>query len=172
MELGEQGMDFGTRKHHREALWSLRTRNGVQWRQIQLQDVAIEEEQRTQGDILGGGGDMLIDRQRGKIRPDFGGAHRRWMLLVMKEDKAFDHLTIRILGAAAQMFESCNLANVIEEGTGRHRFAQQHARSQTRRDRHNVFGMMIAAKAYQDGTVDERMRGTYVGGGIAEHALQ
>ncbi len=71
--------------------------------QLELEHLAIEEEQRVQGYILGRGRDLALEGQVSEVGADLLGAHLARVALAVEEDKAPDRANIRLLGSVAQM---------------------------------------------------------------------
>jgi hypothetical protein len=58
----------------------------VEPREVLFQHLAVEEEQRAQGLVLGGGGDLAVDGQRGQELRYVGSAHLERVALAVKKD--------------------------------------------------------------------------------------
>lgn len=89
--------------------------NVVQPREISLQHLLVQEQDGGQSKILGAGGNVLLRRQRGKKGFNFRRAHLLGVPLVMKKNKAFNPMRIRLLGSAAVMFEADFGDNLVEK---------------------------------------------------------
>ena len=68
-----------------------------------LQNIAVEKEERAEGNLLGGGGHLALDSQVGAISTNFGNAHGGWRALVMKEDESLDRLGVGKFGFVTEM---------------------------------------------------------------------
>jgi hypothetical protein len=53
-----------------------------------VQDVAVEEQERAQRLVLGGGGNLALDGEGAEEARDLGGAHLGGMALVVEEDSS------------------------------------------------------------------------------------
>jgi hypothetical protein len=81
-----------------------------------MQDVAIEEEERGEGLILGGGGDMPFGRQVREKGRHLGAAELTRMAMAMVVYEALDPVQVGLLGAEGIMFHAQRLARLIAEG--------------------------------------------------------
>jgi hypothetical protein len=86
-ELTDDGADFVTGQHHRQAGGSLGTDDVVEPRQLLREHLAVEEEQRAQRLVLGGTGDMALDGQRGQEPRHLESTHLERVTLAMEEDE-------------------------------------------------------------------------------------
>src|SRR5205823_12261149 len=85
--------------------------------------LTVEEEQRAQRLVLGGGGHVALDRQGGEEARDLGRAHRGRVALAVEEDVATDPRDVDLLGAAAPMAGAEGGADPVEQaGLGRRRW--------------------------------------------------
>src|SRR5262245_25065299 len=69
--------------------------------QVDAEHLAVEKEQGAQGLVLGGGGDLPLNSERGQECGDFRGAHFRRMTLAVEEYVALDPVDIGLLSASA-----------------------------------------------------------------------
>ena len=72
---------------------------GVDGSQVLSQHLAVEEEQSTEGLILGGGGDILVHGQVGEKGLDFWCAHLSRVADVVEVDVALDPVDVGFFGA-------------------------------------------------------------------------
>jgi len=103
--------------------------------QVLLQDVAVEEQERAQRLVLGGGRDFALDGQGTEEARDLGGAHVGGMALAVEEDVPADPSDVRLLGAAAAVAEAVGFADAVEElgRAGRGRAGLRHDEGRVRR---------------------------------------
>jgi len=91
--------------------------------------MAIEEEERAEGLVLGGSRDMLLCGEVREKSLDFRGAHFGGVALAVKEDEAAHPLDIGLLGAVGIVPSAKGLTHLVEEfgfaGRG-HRFPLSH----------------------------------------------
>jgi len=80
-----------------------------------LQHFSVEEQKRTEGLVLGRGGDLPVDGQGAEEARDLGRRHLRGMALVVEEDVAPDPRDIRVLGAATVVTSAKSAADAIEQ---------------------------------------------------------
>src|SRR5439155_2689779 len=93
-------------------------------READAEHLTVEEEQRAQRLVLGGGGHVALDRQGGEEARDLGRAHRGRVALAVEEDVAMDPRDVDLLGAAAPMASAEGGAYPVEQaGLGRRRRA-------------------------------------------------
>jgi hypothetical protein len=77
----KDGAHLLTRQDDGQMLGPLGSDDIVEPRELDAEHLAIEEEQCAQGLVLGGGRDVLVNRERGQEGGDLGGAHlNRWRL--------------------------------------------------------------------------------------------
>jgi len=77
-------------QHDGQPRWSLRPDHVVEPRQILLENVAIQEEERAQRLILRGCRHVAFDGERAEKLGDLRSAHLGWMALAVEEDEAAD----------------------------------------------------------------------------------
>ena len=80
---------------------TLRTDKAFEPRELDLEYLAIEKEQRVQRLVLRRRGDAIANRESRQERRRLGGAHLRRMSFPVKEDVALDPVDVGLLGAAA-----------------------------------------------------------------------
>jgi len=103
-----------------QSLGSLCAHDVVEPRQVDRQHVTIEEQERAQGLVLGGGGDASLDGEGAQEPRDLGRAQLDGMALAVEEDEPADPGNVGLLGPAAVMTGAQGLANAVEQtGLGR-----------------------------------------------------
>ena len=80
-----------------------------------MQDIAVQEEERIQGDILGRSCHLGMDGEMAQKCLYFLGAHVLGVTFVVKEDKASDPSKVRFLGAQTQVSQTDGIAYVIKQ---------------------------------------------------------
>src|SRR5262252_6619959 len=98
MELRQDRRDFFVRQDGGQTTRSFRVRDGSKLWPGLMQDIAVQEEERIQGHILGRSSHLAMD---GKMRQKclhFLGSHVLGVTFLMKEDKASDPAEVRFLG--------------------------------------------------------------------------
>ena len=103
------------REHGGQVLRAFGTDEVVKPRQLDTEDLAIEEEQRVEGLILRGRSYSVANRERRQEGRDFRGAHLGRMALAMEEDVALDPVDVRLLGPAAVVACANRVTNAVEE---------------------------------------------------------
>src|SRR5712691_1478933 len=83
--------------------------------QVLLQYFTVEEQQRPQRLILGGGGDLALYGQGGEELGDLAGPHLSGMTLVMEEDVAPDPADVGFDRPPAVVAGLERVANAVEE---------------------------------------------------------
>ena len=83
--------------------------------QVLIEHFAVEEQQRPERLILGGGGDPPVDGQRGEELRDLRRPHLGGMALAVEEDVAPDPAHVRLLGPPAVVARLEGLADAVEE---------------------------------------------------------
>jgi hypothetical protein len=83
--------------------------------QVLVQDVAVEEQERAQRLVLGGGGNLALDGEGAEEARDLGGAHLGGMALVVDEDAPADPSDVSLLGAATAVAKAVGLPHAVEE---------------------------------------------------------
>ena len=84
-------------------------------REIDCQDLPVQEEQGAQRFVLRGRGDLPLDREGTQEARDFGRPHVGGVALVVEEDVATDPRDIGLLGAAAVMSGADGCADAVEQ---------------------------------------------------------
>jgi hypothetical protein len=75
-------------------------------RQFDLQEIAVEEQQGAEGDVLCGGSDVLLGRKVCQISADLGCAEALWVAPAVEQNEAFDVMEVGFLGAQAEVAAS------------------------------------------------------------------
>jgi hypothetical protein len=89
-ELGKHRVCCFTGKYHGETLRASRAFHIVQvWKRL-FEDVPVQKQEGMQGAVLGGGGDLLVQREVGEKGADLGDPHVFGVALMVQQDKAFD----------------------------------------------------------------------------------
>ena len=115
MELRQDRRDFLLGKYGRQTARSFRMRDGSEFWPGLVQDVAVQEEERIQGDILGRRCHPDVDGEVGQKCPHFFGSHIIGVTFVVEEDKASDPSKVRCLGAETQMPQTDSVSYLIQE---------------------------------------------------------
>lgn len=89
-------------------------------RQVSLlrQDGAVEEENRAECLVLGGGGNFAVGGEVGDKCADFLDAKVFWVLLFMKDDVAFDPVDIGLFGAVGVVFGAQGFLDLLKQFFG------------------------------------------------------
>src|SRR5262245_450948 len=95
--------------------WPFRPDDVVEPRQLDVENVAVQEEQCAQRLVLGRGRDLAVDGERGQERGYFGRAHLDRVPLAVEEDVPPDPVNVGLLGAAAVVPGADGLADAVEE---------------------------------------------------------
>jgi hypothetical protein len=82
--------------------------------QILLEHFAVEEQERPERLILGGGSDLPVDGQRGEELGDLWSPHLGRVALAVEEDVAPGPAHVRLLGPAAVVARPDGLADAVE----------------------------------------------------------
>src|SRR6476620_2213382 len=115
MELRQDRRDFLLSQHGRQTARSFRVRDGSELWPGLMQDIAVQEEERIQGDILGRSCHLGMDREMAQECLYFLRAHVLGMTFMVKEDKASDPSEVRFLGAETQVSQPDGVAYVIKQ---------------------------------------------------------
>ena len=115
MELRQDRRDFLVGKHGRQTARSFRVRDGSDLWPGLMQDVAVQEEERIQGDILGRSCHMGMDGEMGQKFLHFLGSHVIGVTFMVKEDKAFDPSEVRFFCAETQVSQTDGVSYLIQQ---------------------------------------------------------
>ena len=113
-ELYQYGLYFLPRKDRWEAPSILGAFDLPQPREILFEHVAVQEEQGIEGNVLGGGSDVLINCQVSETGADLRGPHLLGVALPMKQNKAPDPGDVRVFCSQAHMFESQDDPHLVD----------------------------------------------------------
>ena len=80
--------------------------------------IAVEEQQGTEGLVLGGGGDLLLHGEVRQKRLDVCASHILGMACVVEENVPFDPGDIRLLRMQGLVLEANGIAHVVEPFLG------------------------------------------------------
>ena len=80
-----------------------------------MQDIAVQEQEGIQGDILGRSCHLGMDGEMAQKCLYFLGAHVLGVTFVVKEDKASDPSKVRFLGAETQVSQTDGVAYLIKQ---------------------------------------------------------
>ena len=84
-------------------------------REIDCQDLPVQEEQGAQRLVLRGRGDLPLDGEGAQEAGDFGRPHVGGVALVVEENVATDPRDVGLLGAAAVMSGADGCADAVEQ---------------------------------------------------------
>jgi hypothetical protein len=120
VEVGEDLADLRGREDDGETFRADGVGEGADIAEIAEEDVAVEEDDRIEGLVLGGGGDLESFGEVGEEVMDVGGGEVRGVLGFVEEDKAFDPVGIGLDGTGAEVAEGGGGAELVEESGSRH----------------------------------------------------
>jgi len=80
-----------------------------------VEDFAVEEENGTEGLVLGGGGDVPFHGQVGQEGLDFGGAHLGGVAFAAEEDEAAHPVHVGLFGAVGIMLEPEDFPELVQQ---------------------------------------------------------
>jgi hypothetical protein len=80
-----------------------------------MQDIAVQEDERIQGDILGRSCHLGMDGEMGQECLHFLGSHIIGVAFMVKEDKASDPSQVRFLGAETQVPQTNGVSYLIKQ---------------------------------------------------------
>lgn len=86
--------------------------------ELEVEDVAVEEEDGADGLVLGGGGGLAFDDEVGDELADLFGAHFFGVAFVVVEDVFANPFEVGFFGARGVLFEADVVAVVVEEFFG------------------------------------------------------
>ena len=87
--------------------------------ELAAEDLAIEEEKRAEGLVLGGGADVPVRGEVAEVARDLRGAEAVGVALAVEEDEAADPGDVGLLGARAEVARVQNAADAVEQPRGR-----------------------------------------------------
>jgi hypothetical protein len=111
-----QGFRRGQHRRHSARLSGL---DGLDGPAVRVSEhTAVEEQSGTKGLVLGGGGDLLLDREVGQERLDCRGSHVLGMACAVEEHVPFDPGDIGFLCMKRIVLEADGVAHVVEPFLG------------------------------------------------------
>jgi len=115
MKLRQNRRDFLLSKHGRQTARSLCVRDESELWPGLMQDVAVQEEECIQGDILGRSCHLGMDGEMDQKCLHFLGSHVIGVTFMVKEDKASDPSEVRFLGAETQVSQTDGVSYLIKQ---------------------------------------------------------
>ena len=115
MELRQDRRDLLVSKHGRQPARSFRVRDRLELWPGLMQDIAVQEQECMQGDILGRSCHLGMDGEMAQKCLDFLSAHVLGVTFVVKEDKTSDPSKVRFLGAETQVSQTDGVAYLIKQ---------------------------------------------------------
>jgi hypothetical protein len=114
-EPQKDGSDLLTGQDDGEPFGSLGAYHGVEPRQVDGQDLAVEEQEGAQSLILGRRGDPGVNRQRSKELRDLRRAHLGRMAFAVEEDVPFDPVDVCLLGPPTVVASADRVSDAVEK---------------------------------------------------------
>jgi hypothetical protein len=99
-ELAEDGSNLFAAQDDRQTPGALRVHDAVQPRDLLTKHLAVQEQQRAQRLVLGGGRHLSLNGERRQELCDLGCSHLRRMTLPVKQDMTADPRDVRLFRAA------------------------------------------------------------------------
>ena len=125
----KDGSDLFAGQHDGQPGSALRPDDVVQPGQVLFEDVAIEKQNRAQGLVLGGRGDVPVDDESAQELRDLGASHLGRMASVVEEDEPADPRNVGLLGPPAIVASTNGRADAVEKaglgGSRRRRFPHE-----------------------------------------------
>ena len=115
MELRQDRRDLLLRKHGRQTARSFRVRDEAELWPGLMQDMAVQEEERIQGNILGRSSHLGMDGEMRQKCLYFLGSHIIGVTFMVKEDKASDPSEVRCFCAGTQVSQTDGVSYLIEQ---------------------------------------------------------
>jgi hypothetical protein len=115
IEAIQQGRHLGHREHHRQARRPLRRLDAVQPGQLDFQHLAVEEQQRGLGLVLGRCRHVAHDREVGEKGLDLDRPHLARVALAKMSDKSFNPVQICLLGTQAVVQEAYPAPHLLKQ---------------------------------------------------------
>ena len=113
IHLAQERLDFGVGKDDGEPFGASGGGDSFKRRQGDAQYLSVEEQKRISGNILGGGGDMLLDGEMGKIVSDGFGSEQGRVSFAVEYDEASDRGEVAVFGVNAEMFDANDGADMF-----------------------------------------------------------
>ena len=114
-EVGEHAADLLAREDDGEARGLARADEGRHLGEGLLEDVAVQEEERRERLVLGGGGDLAVGGEGGEEGVDLRLAQLVGVALAVEEDEALHPLDVRLLRAQRVVPRAEGRAQAVEE---------------------------------------------------------
>ena len=108
--------DLGAGEDDGESFGALGGFDAVEGGHLDAEDVAVEEQEGVAGDVLRGGGDVLLDGEVCEVVADVGGSECGGVASAVEVDEALDGGEVGVLGVEAEVFEPEDGARLFQEG--------------------------------------------------------
>ena len=115
MQLRQDRRHFLLGQHGGQTARSFRVRDGSEFWPGLMQHVAVQEEERIQGDILGRSRHLSMYGEVGQKCPYCLGSHVMGVTCMVQEDTASDPSAGRFLGAETQVSQTDGVSHVIKQ---------------------------------------------------------
>ena len=117
-QTGQDPDDLLARQNDGQPRRRARALDVLEPRELVLEDVAVQKQNRAFRLILRGRGDAAPDREVGQECLDVRGSELRRVALAVIDDEAFNPVDVRLLGADAVMLEADLFAHPVEQARG------------------------------------------------------
>ena len=114
----QQALNIRSRQDRRQSLRLLGPDHALQPRQVHVQHIAVEKQQRRQGQILRVSGDVQVDRQMRQKGLDIGRAERPRVALVVEKDVASNPVQVGRFGAETVVAGTDHGPDLIQQTCG------------------------------------------------------
>jgi len=94
---------------------AIRSLHDIELRHLQLQDFAVEEQQRVEGLILSQGGYVAVNRQMGQKCLDLDHAEFAQMATVVEQHKPANPMNVRLFSPKATLLQANPLPNDVQQ---------------------------------------------------------
>lgn len=111
----EPGIDLPTARYHRQPLRSLRPDDVLHPRQLDLEDLPLQEEDLRQRLVLRRRRHLPVDGQVGQVRFHLRSAHVTGITLAMEQDEPPDPMDVGLLCTVAVAQPAYTVADLVEE---------------------------------------------------------
>ena len=118
VELADQGLHLFAGEHHRQSLGTLGAADLLHPRQVDTENLAIQEQQGRQGLVLGGRRHPALRGEPCQEGLDLQRTHRAGMALAVGEDEAADPADVGLLRAERHAEAAHACAGVREQLAG------------------------------------------------------